>query len=63
MRLERMPVSIWNMVEWVVVMTRDLVWMASKVSKTNGVQATHGLSKLELLCLNLPTLCCGVVKS
>ena len=62
-RLEHMPVSTWNMMRWAAVKTRDLVWMASKVSKVMGVQGTHGLSKLKQLCFNLPTLCCGVVKS
>ena len=39
------------MMEWVVVMTSDLVSMTSKVSETNGVKGAHGLSQLEQLCL------------
>ena len=50
-RLEHTPVSTWNMMEWVVVMTSDLVSMTSKVSETNGVKGAHGLSQLEQLCL------------
>ena len=62
-RLEHMPVSTWNMMGWAAVMTSDLVWMASKVSKVIDVQGAHGLSKLKQLCFNLPTLCCGVASS
>ena len=52
-RLERMTVSTWNMMVWARMMTSDLVWMASKVSKTNGTKGAHGLGKLELQCFEL----------
>ena len=62
-RLERMPVSTWNMMGWAAVMTSDLVWMISKVSKVIGVQGVHGLSKLKQLCFNLPALGCGIAEA
>ena len=47
-----MTVSTWNMMGWAGMMTSDLLWTASKVSKVNGVQGAHGLSKLKQLCFN-----------
>ena len=62
-RLERMPVSTWNMMGWAGMMTSDLLWTASKVSKVIGVQGAHGLSKLKQLCFNLPALGCGIAEA
>ena len=52
-RLERMPVSTWNMEVWTEVMTSDLVWVTSKVLKIEGVHGAHGLGKLKHLCHEL----------
>ena len=52
-RLERMPVSTWNMEVWTEVMTSDLIWVTSKVLKIEGVHGAHGLGKLKHLCHEL----------
>ena len=63
MRLERMPVSTWNMMVWAGMMASDLIRVASKVPKTNGIKGAHGLCKLKQLCSEWFALGCICAKS